>query len=162
MELGSDGIVCGDSLERAGLRAVPLGIGHTRFAGGTGAARLHRRGRIERGPAGPGSSDRGEPPTPGPEPRDSAPYGERGTRGEAVRAGPRERVGSDTARPAGQPAPQPTYSGTAPGHAGDPQPPDPGPVGQSGPDSAAFERLARSNAELARGALGGQPKKKGS
>src|SRR5207245_8790380 len=64
-------------------------------------------------------------------------------------------------RPAGRPTPRPTDAGTAPGHAGDPQPPDPGPVGQSGPDSAALERLARSNAELARGALDGQPKKKG-
>src|SRR2546430_17649195 len=108
MELGGDGIVCGDSLERAGLRAVPLGIGHARFAGGAGAARLHRRSRIERGPAGPGSSDRGEPPTPGPEPRDSAPYGERGTRSEAVRAGPREPVGSTTPRPTVQPPPRPT------------------------------------------------------
>src|SRR5881628_3902782 len=139
MELGGDRIVCDDSLERAG------------------AARPHRRGRIERRAAGPGSSDLGEPPTAGPEPSDSAHYGARSAGDEAVRAGPRERGGSHTPRPAGRPAPRPTDSGTATGHAGDPQPPDPGPVGQSGPDSAAFERLARSNAELARGALDGQP-----
>src|SRR5437667_8069707 len=68
MELGGDRIVCGDSLERAGMRAVSLGIGLARHGTGRAdAARPHRRGRIERRAASPGSSDLGEPPTPGPE-----------------------------------------------------------------------------------------------